>query len=131
MKRRFMEFMSGRYGADQLSRFTLAVSLILLVLNIFTNLRIIYLAALIVLAWCYFRMFSRNIAKRSAENQKYLNMVWKSKVKFGKFKNRIVQSKDYHIYKCPSCGQKIRIPRGKGKICITCPKCRTELEKKS
>ena len=131
MKRRFMEFMSGRYGADQLSRFILAVSLILLVLNIFTNLRIIYLAALIVLAWCYFRMFSRNIAKRSAENQKYLNMVWKSKVKFGKFKNRIVQSKDYHIYKCPSCGQKIRIPRGKGKICITCPKCRTEFEKKS
>ncbi|HIR75538.1 MAG TPA: hypothetical protein IAB97_01305 [Candidatus Choladousia intestinipullorum] len=131
MKRRFMEFMSGRYGADQLSRFTLAVSLILLVLNIFTNLRIIYLAALIVLAWCYFRMFSRNITKRSAENQKYLNMVWKSKVKFGKFKNRIVQSKDYHIYKCPSCGQKIRIPRGKGKICITCPKCRTEFEKKS
>ena len=131
MKRRFMEFMSGRYRADQLSRFTLAVSLILLVLNIFTNLRIIYLAALIVLAWCYFRMFSRNITKRSAENQKYLNMVWKSKVKFGKFKNRIVQSKDYHIYKCPSCGQKIRIPRGKGKICITCPKCRTEFEKKS
>ena len=131
MKRRFMEFMSGRYGADQLSRFTLAVSLILLVLNFFTNLRIIYLAALIVLAWCYFRMFSRNITKRSAENQKYLNMVWKSKVKFGKFKNRIVQSKDYHIYKCPSCGQKIRIPRGKGKICITCPKCRTEFEKKS
>ena len=131
MKRRFMEFMSGRYGADQLSRFTLAVSLILLVLNIFTNLRIIYLAALIVLAWCYFRMFSRNITKRSAENQKYLNMVWKSKVKFGKFKNRIVQSKDYHIYKCQSCGQKIRIPRGKGKICITCPKCRTEFEKKS
>lgn len=131
MKRRFMEFMSGRYGADQLSRFTLAVSLILLVLNIFTNLRIIYLAALIVLAWCYFRMFSRNITKRSAENQKYLNMVWKSKVKFGKFKNRIIQSKDYHIYKCPSCGQKIRIPRGKGKICITCPKCRTEFEKKS
>ena len=131
MKRRFMEFMSGRYGADQLSRFTLAVSLILLVLNIFTNRRIIYLAALIVLAWCYFRMFSRNITKRSAENQKYLNMVWKSKVKFGKFKNRIVQSKDYHIYKCPSCGQKIRIPRGKGKICITCPKCRTEFEKKS
>lgn len=131
MKRRFMEFMSGRYGADQLSRFTLAVSLILLVLNIFTNLRIIYLAALIVLAWCYFRMFSRNIAKRSAENQKYLNMVWKSKVRFGKFKNRVVQSKDYHIYKCPSCRQKIRIPRGKGKICITCPKCRTEFEKKS
>lgn len=131
MKRRWMEFMSGRYGADQLSRFTLAVSLVLLVANIFTNLRIVYLAALVVLAWCYYRMFSRNIAKRSAENQKYLNAVWKLKVRFGKFRNRVVQSKDYHIYKCPSCGQKIRIPRGKGKICITCPKCRTEFQKKS
>ena len=126
-----MEFMSGRYGADQLSRFTLAVSLVLLVANIFTNLRIVYLAALVVLAWCYYRMFSRNIAKRSAENQKYLNAVWKLKVRFGKFRNRVVQSKNYHIYKCPSCGQKIRIPRGKGKICITCPKCRTEFQKKS
>lgn len=131
MKRRWMEFMSGRYGADQLSRFTLAVSLVLLVANIFTNLRIVYLAALVVLAWCYYRMFSRNIAKRSAENQKYLNAVWKLKVRFGKFRNRVVQSKNYHIYKCPSCGQKIRIPRGKGKICITCPKCRTEFQKKS
>ena len=131
MKRRFMGFMSGRYGADQLSRFMLGVCVVCIVLNLFTHIRGFYLLSLVLIGICYFRMLSRNFAKRSAENEKYLNIVWKIKRKFQQTKNRVVQSKDFHIYKCPSCGQKIRIPRGKGKICITCPKCRQEFEKKS
>jgi hypothetical protein len=131
MKRRFMDFMSGRYGADQLSRFMLGVCVVCIVLNLFTHIRGFYLLSLVLIGICYFRMLSRNFAKRSAENEKYLNIVWKIKRKFQQTKNRVVQSKDFHIYKCPSCGQKIRIPRGKGKICITCPKCRQEFEKKS
>ena len=131
MKKRFTDFMSGRYGADQLSRFMLGVCLVCLVANIFTGIRAVYVIALIILGVCYYRMFSRDYAKRSAENQKYLDMIWRIKSRFTKTKNRVIQSKDFHIYKCPSCGQKIRIPRGKGKICITCPKCRHEFEKKS
>ena len=131
MKRRFMDFMSGRYGADQLSRFMLGVCVVCIVLNLFTHIRGFYLLSLVLIGICYFRMLSRNFAKRSAENEKYLNIVWKIKRKFQQTKNRVVQSKDFHIYKCPSCGQKIRILRGKGKICITCPKCRQEFEKKS
>lgn len=131
MKKRFMDFMSGRYGTDELSKFMLAVCLVLLVINIFTGVQGVYLIALVLLGVCYFRMFSRNYVKRSEENRKYLDMVWKIKNWFLKKKNRIIQSKDFHIYKCPSCGQKIRIPRGKGKICITCPKCRNQFEKKS
>ena len=131
MKKRFMDFMSGRYGTDELSKFMLAVCLVLLVINIFTGVQGVYLIALVRLGVCYFRMFSRNYVKRSEENRKYLDTVWKIKNWFLKKKNRIIQSKDFHIYKCPSCGQKIRIPRGKGKICITCPKCRNQFEKKS
>lgn len=126
-----MDFMSGRYGTDELSKFMLAVCLVLLVINIFTRVQGVYLIALVLLGVCYFRMFSRNYVKRSEENRKYLDTVWKIKNWFLKKKNRIIQSKDFHIYKCPSCGQKIRIPRGKGKICITCPKCRNQFEKKS
>lgn len=126
-----MDFMSGRYGTDELSKFMLAVCLVLLVINIFTGVQGVYLIALVLLGVCYFRMFSRNYVKRSEENRKYLDTVWKIKNWFLKKKNRIIQSKDFHIYKCPSCGQKIRIPRGKGKICITCPKCRNQFEKKS
>ena len=126
-----MDFMSGRYGTDELSKFMLAVCLVLLVINIFTGVQGVYLIALVLLGVCYFRMFSRNYVKRSEENRKYLDTVWKIKNWFLKKKNRIIQSKDFHIYKCPSCGQKIRIPRGKRKICITCPKCRNQFEKKS
>lgn len=131
MKRRFMDFMSGRYGADQLSRFMLGVCVVCIVLNMFTRIHWFYLLSLVLIGICYFRMLSRNFAKRSAENEKYLSMTWKIRTKLQKAKNRVVQSRDFHIYKCPSCGQKIRIPRGKGKICITCPKCRQEFEKKS
>ncbi len=131
MKRRFAEFMNGRYGADQLSRFMLGLCIVCLVINIFTREQAVYVLALVILGVCYFRMFSRNYAKRSAENQRYLDATRGARTWFQRRKNRLIQSKDYHIYKCPSCGQKIRIPRGKGRICITCPKCRHEFEKKS
>ena len=131
MKRRFMEFMNGRYGVDQLSRFMLGVVVACLVLNLFVRQQTLYFLSLVILGVCYFRMFSRNYAQRSAENQKYLSMTQNARAWVAKRKYRIEQSKEYHIYKCPSCGQKIRIPRGKGKICITCPKCKHEFEKKS
>lgn len=131
MKKRFLDFMAGRYGADELTKFMTTACLICLVLNIFTHWQILYVLALAILFVSYFRMFSRNYSKRNAENQKYLDTVRNIKNRFAKTKRRAAQSKDFHIYKCPSCGQKIRIPRGKGKICITCPKCRTEFEKRS
>lgn len=131
MKRRFMDFMAGRYGADQLSRFMLGAVVVCLIVNLFTRWELLYLVSLVILGFCYFRMFSKNYVKRSAENQRYLDATRNARGWFAKRRNRIAQSKDYHIYKCPSCGQKIRIPRGKGRICITCPKCRHEFEKKS
>lgn len=131
MRNWFSNFMNGRYGADQLSRFMLVVCLVLMFLNLLAGNSIVYYLALFLLAICYFRMFSRNYSQRSAENQKYLELTQGIRGWFERTKRRIVQSKDYHIYKCPACGQKIRIPRGKGKICITCPKCRKEFEKKS
>lgn len=123
--------MQGRYGVDELTKFLMAICLMLLLANTFTRQQMLYWLALFLIGYCYFRMFSRNISGRSAENQKYLSWTAGIRQSFVKMKNRVVQSRDYHIYKCPSCGQKIRIPRGKGKICITCPKCRHEFEKRS
>ena len=111
--------------------FWILLTLVLLILNMFTRIPLLYLLALVPLGYGYFRMFSRNISKRSSENYAYLQKTERIRAWFGKMKRRIVQSRDYHIYKCPSCGQKIRVPRGKGKICITCPKCRKEFEKRS
>ena len=83
------------------------------------------------IVYAYFRIFSRNIQQRYAENQKYLQMTSKFRLRFNKEKNLMKQRKTHHIYSCPGCGQKIRIPRGKGKIEIECPKCHTKFVKRS
>lgn len=131
MKQKFQQFMSGRYGADQLSRFLMVITLVLLVVSMFGPLHFLYIIALALMIYTYFRMFSRNVAKRSAENQKYLNWKYRLVVKKDQQKKRWAQRKTHHFYKCPNCKQTVRVPRGKGRICITCPKCRTEFVKKS
>lgn len=132
MKEKLQRFMMGRYGVDSLNKFLLGCSVALLVLSMFTRRgNMLYSFALLLLLICYVRMFSRNIQARYNENIKFYNM--KNKF-FGFFKNQksyMEQRKEYHIYKCPTCKQKIRVPRGKGKIAITCPKCKTEFIKKS
>lgn len=126
MRDRFRDFMYGRYGMDQLSRFLSFVALILLILSMFIHIWIFYIAALAVLAWSYFRVFSRNTSRRYAENERFLGMV--SRVA-GLFRGRgAYQGRDraHRYFTCPQCRQKVRVPRGKGKICITCPRCRRE-----
>ena len=69
--------------------------------------------------------------RRYKENYIYLQYKNKIFTSFDKVKNDVGQRKIYHIYKCPSCKQKVRVPKGKGNITITCPKCKTEFKKKS
>ena len=131
MKEKFRRFMIGRYGTDDLSKFMLIVAVVLWVLNMFSDGRIFYSWGLLILILAYVRMFSRNIQKRYQENQKYLEIKQKVLARFRKEKSNMQQRKTHHIYVCPTCKQKIRIPRGKGRICITCPKCKTEFTKTS
>ena len=74
-----------------------------------------YLLGWILIIYCYFRIFSKNVSKRYAENQKYLAKTYKIRTYIQQQKNSLAQRKAYHIYKCPGCKQKIRIPKGKGK----------------
>ena len=137
MRDKFNKFMQGRYGVDDFSRFTMGAALVLIILAMFANifsrtagstLDILGVAAIV---YAYIRIFSRNIQQRYAENQKYLQMTSKLRLRFNKEKNLMKQRKTHHIYACPGCGQKIRIPRGKGKIEIECPKCHTKFVKRS
>ena len=86
---------------------------------------------ILLIVFIYIRMFSRNLTKRYAENQKYLAVENKVRHFFGQKKYIQQQRKDYHIYSCPNCKQKIRIPKGKGKVSVRCPKCGTEFVKNS
>ena len=137
MRDKFNKFMQGRYGVDDLSRFTMGVALVLIILAMFANifsrtvgstLDILGVAAIV---YAYIRIFSRNIQQRYAENQKFLQMTPKFRFRFNKEKDLMKQRKTHHIYSCPGCGQKIRIPKGKGKIEIECPKCHTKFVKRS
>lgn len=131
MREKMQRFMMGRYGADDLSRAQSIAALILLILSMFGGLGILYFAGLVLMIYSVWRMFSRNISRRYEENQKYLNYRYKFTVWADRQKKQWSQRKIYRFYHCPKCRQKVRVPKGKGKICITCPKCRTEFVKRS
>ena len=126
-----MQFMQGRYGADQMGQMLSAVSMVFLIISLFSRNQAWFLLAVIGIVYNYFRMFSKNISKRYAENQKYLTMTAGLRRKLASWKSQLAQRKIYHIYRCPGCKQKIRVPRGRGKIEIRCPKCNTRFVKKS
>ena len=130
MKAWFQRFMSGRYGFDQLNGFLCILSLILVVLGAWLS-GFLYWVGLALLLWCYYRMLSRNIQKRYAENSKYLSLQNQVKDWLARQKLRFDQRKVYRYFKCPHCKQAIRVPRGRGRISITCPKCGTSFIKKS
>lgn len=131
MKEKLMRFMSGRYGVDSLGKFALIAGVIIVVLAGLFDSTVFYFLAWGLIILSYFRMFSKNIYKRSGENQKFLNKTYKIRCWFAKQKNISAQKKIYHIYKCPTCKQKIRVPKGKGKIEVRCPKCSTHFVKNS
>ena len=131
MREKIQRFMIGRYGADELAKAQSIAALVLLFLSMFSRLGIFYWLAIALMIYSTWRMFSKNISARYAENQKYLQVTSKFRLRFNKEKNLMKQRKTHHIYSCPGCGQKVRIPRGKGKIEIECPKCHTKFVKRS
>lgn len=135
MKEKLIRFMQGRYGIDQLSKLLIILGVVVVLISAFFNWGpaglICYLLGWALVIWGYFRVFSRNVTKRSAENEVYLSKTGGIRSFFQKQKYMWRQRRVYHIYKCPGCGQKIRIPRGKGKIEVRCPKCGATFIKKS
>ena len=131
-------FMSGRTGMDQLNRMLFWVYLaVFLAQVILTALLKSSLLAMIcdVLLWAlliliFFRMFSKNLPKRRAENQKWVNWWWGVRNRQAGAKARHAD-KEHKYFTCKSCKAICRVPVGKGKIIITCPKCGAEIRAKT
>lgn len=124
-------FMYGRYGFDQFGRALVIFSLLFSVIATFTRFNILVLVAYIPLIYAVYRITSRNIAKRSQENLQYCKMTGAIRNKAQQIALSLVGTKTHKYFKCSHCKQTIRIPRGKGKICITCPKCKAEFVKRT
>ena len=123
MKEKIRQFMIGRYGTDGLNQFLNIASLVLILVYILTRLPLLLYVGVVLLGFCYYRMFSRNISKRTEENYKYYAVKDRIRNKFSGLKDQWDNRRLYHYYRCPQCGQQLRVPRGRGKISITCPKC--------
>lgn len=131
LKEKLQGFMIGRYGFDELSKIYLGLTILLMILSMFTGNSILYVLSLLILVYSYYRAFSKNIAKRQMENQRYRDFRYQTVLKWNRFKSRQAQKKTYRFFRCPQCRQTVRVPKGRGRICITCPKCRMEFIKKS
>ena len=130
MRSWFQRFMSGRYGFDQLGGFLCIASFILVIVGAWVS-PVLYWLGLILLIYSYFRVLSRNRSKRYAENLKYLTLQNKVVDWANRYILRFKQRKQYRYFRCPQCGQQLRVPRGRGKINIRCPKCGEQFVKKS
>ena len=128
MKYKIMAFFSGRNGMDDLAKIIFWPSLVLMLVSSFVGVQwlgqLLYWLSFAMLIYSYFRMFSRNLAKRQAENAKYVS--WRSFQK-----SRFQQRKTHRFYTCPKCRAHLRVHRGKGKISITCRTCGEKFIKKT
>ena len=120
---------------DQLGQFIMYAVLALIFLNAFVRVRILspflgFLELAGIICLCA-RMFSKNVGKRYQENQVYLRLRFYVTEYFRKIKFRFTEGRKYRVFKCPGCGQKVRIPRGHGKVSVHCPKCGTDFIRKS
>ena len=123
IKMGLMRFMSGRYGTDKLNSHLLWTGVAFCLLSMFMPLAGLVLAmtglSYLFMGIAVFRCLSRNTYKRYQENRKYL-AFWSR-----------LKDREHKYFSCPRCRQSVRVPKGKGKIAITCPKCKEKFIKKT
>ena len=136
MKDRINRFMYGRYGNDTLNQTLLVGGVICSLISCFALTRLFTILAYILLFSALYRFFSRNVQDRYRENQSFLS--WKHRLlsrftgkQHGTDCHTYEKDRTMKIFRCPNCKQKVRVPKGKGTIMITCPKCHTEFKKRT
>ena len=130
MRNAIQRFRYGRYGNDQFGFFLLGLSVALSLLATILDLGILNLLAEVVIFYALFRMLSRNTYKRREENNKFLRKV-NPFLKWFRLQQTMRKDKTHRYFKCPNCSQYLRVPRGKGKITVTCRSCRASFQEKS
>ena len=122
--------MYGRYGNDQLNLFLMGLYLLLYLVFIFVRIELLYWVGFALLFITLFRMLSRNIPRRQMENARFMRAAGPL-LSWIHLRRAIRRDKEHVYFKCPGCGQQLRVPRGKGKITVTCRGCGTSFQEKS
>lgn len=128
---KMQQFMVGRYGSDRFSLFLSIAGMIFAFLGNFKTLRVLYFIGLAIIVYGLYRSFSKNFETRRKELNWYLRMSEKPRAEIKLFANKLRDRKTHKYFKCKSCKTVLRVPKGRGKIEVTCPKCRVKTIKKS
>ena len=123
-------FMYGRYGNDQFGFFLIGLSLVLMFLQSVTDSALLYLLSNAAVIYALFRMLSRNSSKRRSENARFMRRA-DPVLKWLRLQQTIRKDKAHRYFKCPGCSRYLRVPRGKGKITVTCRSCGASFQEKS
>lgn len=126
----FRRFMEGRYGRDQLNNVLLGAFIVLFIIGMITNVDIIYGIGIVLAILCIFRMMSKNFDRRRSENEKFMKFL-SPVVNWFRLRRTMHQDKEHCYFKCPRCGQNLRVPRGKGTLTITCRSCGASFKEKT
>ncbi|WP_455136608.1 hypothetical protein [Thermophilibacter sp.] len=128
-------WMRGRRGPDDLAQFSVNLAIVVLVVNLvlgfFVNVSWLAWVELALVAYAIFRMLSRNLAARARENEAFLRALGPVRPWLQNPRAAWAELRSYRHVRCTSCKQRIRVPRGKGRLRVTCPRCHTKFEVRS
>ena len=130
MRNAIQRFMYGRYGNDQFGFFLIGVYFVLALLSMVLDFGLLTLLGEVILIYALFRMLSRNVTKRREENARFMRKA-QPVLKWFRLQQTIRKDKTHRYFKCPNCAQQLRVPKGKGKITVTCRSCGASFQEKS
>ncbi len=130
-ERKLVQFMAGRNGTDELGTCVLLLAFVLVIINLFVSNIVLSITALVLMVYAWWRTMSRNLEARENENGVFCEYLGPLRPWVRNPAAAFAEARAYKHLKCPNCGQRVRVPRGKGKIRINCPQCHEKFEAKS
>ena len=130
-QRKVAEWLRGRQGPDDLAVFSVDLAVVIVLVNVFARTGWLGWVALALVAYAMFRIQSRNLAARSRENVAFLKALGPARPWLQNPRAAWGELRAYKHVRCSSCKQRVRVPRGKGKLRVTCPRCKTKFEVRS
>ncbi|MDO4536785.1 MAG: zinc ribbon domain-containing protein [Coriobacteriales bacterium] len=130
-ERKLVQFMAGRNGTDELGTCVLLLAFVLVIINLFVSNIVLSIIALVLMVYAWWRTMSRNLEARENENGVFCEYLGPLRPWIRNPPAAFAEARAYKHLKCPNCGQRVRVPRGKGKIRINCPQCHEKFEAKS
>ncbi|HJB49156.1 MAG TPA: hypothetical protein IAA40_07135 [Candidatus Olsenella excrementigallinarum] len=130
-QRRLMEWLRGRQGPDDLAVFSVNLAIVIVLVNVFARTGWLGWVGLALVAYAMFRIQSRNLGARARENEAFLRALGPARPWVQNPRAAWAELRAYKHVRCSSCRQRVRVPRGKGRLRVTCPRCKTKFEVRS